>query len=121
IANLDHRGDYICFRATRYPFNNVQEEVASTVGDSAISNNTCNWIQVGVGGYTIGPSTCEILNNNVSPSNSTYLSNYTSQTVSQTVTPGNVGILVRRPHNATDLTAASVISGNNLSQKNTTT
>src|SRR6185369_13962171 len=29
--------------------------------------------------------------------------------------------LVRRPHNATDLTAASVISGNNLSQKNTTT
>lgn len=121
IANLDYRGDYICFRATRYPPENFAEEVSSTVGDSMISNNTCNWIQVGVGGYTVGPSTCEIINNNVSPFNSTFLSNYTSQTISQTITPGNVGILVRRPHNGTDLTAASVISGNNLSQKNTTT
>lgn len=121
IANLDHRGDYICFRATRYPSNNVAEEVASTPGDCVISNNTCNWIQVGVGGYTIGPSTTEILNNNVSPFNKIFLNNYTSQTFFQTVTPGNVGILVRRPHNGTDPAAASVISGNNLVQKYTTT
>jgi len=121
IANLDYRGDYICFRATRFPDANSYEEVASTVGDSTISNNTCNWIQVGVGGYTIGPSICEIVNNNVSPFNSTFLSFYSSQTIFQTIIPGNVGILVRRPHNATDLTAASVISGNSLNQKNTTT
>lgn len=121
IGNLDHRGDYICFRATRFPFANVAEEVASTPGDCLISNNTCNWIQIGVGGYTIGPSTAEILNNNVSPSNKIFLNYYTSQTTYQTITPGNVGILVRRPHNATDLAAASVISGNNLVQKNTTT
>lgn len=121
IANLDHRGDYICFRATRFPTNNVAEEVSSTPGDAMISNNTCNWIQVGVGGYTIGPSNVEIINNNVSPSNKVFLNGYTSQTFFQTVTPGNVGILVRRPHNATDLSAASTISGNNLVQKYTTT
>lgn len=122
IGNLDHRGDYICFRATRYPSNNVAEEVASTPGDTLISNNTCNWIQVGVGGYTIGPSTVEIINNNVSPSNSIFLNNYTSNNPPfQTITPGNVGILVRRPHNGTDVIAASVISGNNLIQKNTST
>jgi len=121
IANLDGYGDYICFRATNYPDANVAEEVASTVGDCLISSNTCNWIQVGCGGYTVGPSIVEIMDNNLSPFDSTFLSNYNSTTTYQTIVPGNVGILVRRPHNATDTLAGSVISGNTLAQKYTTT
>lgn len=118
ITNLAARGDYVCFRATNYPNANVYEEVSSTIGETSILGNTCNWIQVGAGGYTIGESGVNIIGNTVTPANPNFLSNYIGAGL-QTVTPGNVGILLRREHNAQG-SSQSIISGNNIVQKFTT-
>jgi hypothetical protein len=117
ITNLDHVGDYVCFRATRFPSNNFYEEVASTIGEVAILHNTCHWIQVGAGGYTIAQSGVEIIGNSLSPANPSFLSNYTSFGF-QSVTPANVGILIRREHNAIG-NSQNVISQNVITQKYT--
>lgn len=117
ITNLDHVGDYVCFRATRFPSNDLYEEVISTIGETLISNNICNWIQVGAGGYTTAQSGVEIIGNSLSPANPSYLFNYTSFGF-QSITPANVGILLRREHNAVS-SSSSLISQNVITQKYT--
>lgn len=120
IGNLDARGKYIAYRATRYPSNNFYEEVGTTVGEASIINNTCSWIQVGAGGYSsVAHSGVNIIDNSLSPSNPSFLSNFTSDYPFQSITPANVGIVLRREHNAIS-SSASVMSGNNLIQRYTT-
>lgn len=120
IATLDARGKYIAFRATRFPSNNFYEEVGTTIGETSIRHNTCSWIQVGAGGYSsVAHSGVNIIDNSVSPSNPSFLSNFTSDYPFQSITPSNVGILVRREHNAIG-SSMSIISGNNVIQRYTT-
>lgn len=120
ISNLDQEGDYICFRATAFPSNNFYEEVITTVGETSIVNNTVNWIQVGAGGYSNATSFSgvNIIGNTVCPANPSFLSNFTGY-ILQSVTPSNVGILIRRENNAESL-SMSMIVNNNISQKYTT-
>lgn len=120
IGNLDARGKYIAFRATRYPSNNFYEEVGTTIGEASIINNTCSWIQVGAGGYSsVAHSGVNIIDNSLSPSNPSFLSNFTSDYPFQSITPANVGIVLRREHNAIS-SSASFMTGNNLVQRYTT-
>jgi len=120
IATLDSRGKYIAFRATRFPSNNVYEEVGTTIGEVSIINNTCSWIQVGAGGYTsVAHSGANVVDNSLSPSNPAFLSNFTSDYPLQSITPSNVAIVLRREHNAIGK-SLSIISGNNVIQRYTT-
>jgi hypothetical protein len=115
IANLDFRGDYIPFRSTAYPGNNI-DFVATGTGAFSIYNNTVNWIQVGCSAYTVLNDGGIITSNRVSPANPAYLNNFTDALVSG-VTPGNVGILLRREFNGTG-TTRSIIANNIIVQKN---
>lgn len=120
ISNLDAIGDYICFRATRFPSNNTYEEVTSSVGEASILRNSCNWIQVGAGGYSSqAQSGVNIIGNTVCPASPSFLSNFTGF-ILQSVTPANVGILLRREHNAIG-SSSSIIAENNIVQKFSTT
>ncbi len=119
ITNLDSLGNYICFRATAFPSQNLYEEVVSTIGEASITYNTCSWIQVGAGGYTVGSSGVNIIGNTISPSDPLFLGNYTS-VGNQTVTPSNCAIVLRREHNAVS-PSSSVIAQNKISQKFTST
>jgi len=119
ISNLDSVGDYICFRATNYPYNNYYEEVISTIGEALIRGNSCNWIQVGAGGYSSQTqSGVTVIENTVCPANPSFLNNFTGF-ILQSVTPANVGILLRRENNAIS-TSSSVISNNYIVQKYST-
>ena len=113
ITNLDHIGDYIPFRATAFPSNNI-DWVTTGTGAVSIINNSVNWIQVGASSYVAPYDGVIIAHNRVSPTDPTFLSNYTD-TFTSGVTPSNVGILLRREYNLTGNTR-SVISGNIITQ-----
>lgn len=121
IANIDNQGDFIPFIGSAFPTYNTTNYVLVATGPFTITDNSCNWIQVGTA-LILEPSEGSIISNNrLYAAVPGFLGNFTDAVSG--ITPGNTGLLVGSgasvAQNLTNNTITNnIIRGANTSDNN---